>query len=89
MIGNDKAKAGEVTSLLGVLSNVQADDFIDSPLTPAPKITATVSVGDSQIRLSEIKDKDRYYVQTSNSPQWFELQAWRVKQMLKHKKDLL
>ncbi len=89
MLGNDKAKAGEVTSLLGVLSNVQADDFIDSPLTPAPKITATVSVGDSQIRLAEIKDKDRYYVQTSNSPQWFELQAWRVKQMLKHKKDLL
>lgn len=89
MIGNDKAKPNDVSSLLGTLSNVQADDFIDSALTPAPKITATISLGDVQLRLSEIKDKDKYYVQTSNSSQWFELQGWRAKQMLKHKKDLI
>ncbi len=89
MIGSDKAKANEVSTLLGVLSNVQADDFVDSPITPAPKITATVTVGENQVRLSEIKGKDQYFVQNSNSPQWFELQGWRVKQLLKHKKDLL
>ena len=89
MIGGEKAKMSDVSSLLGVLSNIQADDFIDSSITPAPKISATITVGDIQIRFSEIKGKDEYFVQTSSSPQWFELQAWRVKQMLKHKKDLI
>lgn len=89
MIGSDKAKAGDVTSLLTSVANIQADDFIDSVLSPAPRITATVSVGDVQLRFSEIKDKDKYFVQTSNSPQWFELQGWRAKQILKHKKELL
>jgi hypothetical protein len=89
MIGNDKVKVNDVTSLLTSLSNLQADDFVDSVLTPSPKITATISVGDVQIRLSEVKSKDNYLVQTSNSPQWFELQSWRAKQILKHKKDLL
>jgi hypothetical protein len=88
MIGNSKAKANDVSSLLGTLSNIQADDFVDSTLAPTPKITATISVGDVQLRLSEIRGKDKYYVQTSNSPQWFELQGWRVKQMLKHKREL-
>jgi Domain of unknown function (DUF4340) len=89
MIGDSKPKAVDVTSLLTSLSNVEADDFVDSVIASAPKISATVSVGDVQIRFSEVKEKDKYLVQTSNSPQWFELQGWQVKQMLKHKKDML
>ena len=87
MIGDRNLKAGDVASLLTSLSNIEADDFVDSILTPAPKISATVSVGDVQIRFSEAKDK--YLAQTSTSPQWFELQGWRAKQILKHKKDML
>lgn len=89
MIGNDKAKSAEVTSLLSAVSNIQADDFIDTTISPAPKIAATITVGGVQIRLSEAKEKDNYYAQTSNSPQWYELQGWRAKQILKHKKDLI
>ena len=89
MIGDKTPKAGDVTSLLTSLSNIGADDFIDSAITPTPKISATISVGDAQIRFSEVKDKDKYLVQTSNSPQWFELQGWRAKQLLKHRKELL
>ncbi len=89
MIGDSKPKGAEVTSLLTSLSHVDADDFIDSVMIPAPKISATISVGDAQIRFSEEKDKDKYLVQNSSSPQWFELQGWHAKQILKHKKDLM
>ncbi len=89
MIADNYAKAAEVTSLLTSLSHVDADDFVDSVITPSPKISATISVADVQIRFSEVKDKDKYLVQTSNSPQWFEIQGWHVKQLLKHKKDLI
>ncbi len=89
MIGDNKPKAGEVTSLLTSLSHIEADDFVDSVIVPTPKISATVSVGDVQIRFSEVKEKDKYLLQTSNSSQWFELQGWHAKQLLKHKKDML
>ena len=89
MIGTDKAKVADLSTLLGSLSNVQADDFVDSTIIPAPKISATISIGATQLRLSEIKGKDSYLVQTSLSPQWFVVQGWRAKQILKHKKDLI
>ncbi len=89
MIGDNKPKVGEVTSLLTSLSHLEADDFVDSVITPTPKISAVVSAGDVQIRFSEVKEKDKYLLQTSNSPQWFELQGWHAKQLLKHKKDML
>ncbi|MGA7161162.1 MAG: DUF4340 domain-containing protein [Bacteroidota bacterium] len=89
MIGDNKPKMSDVSSLLTSLSSIEADDFVDSVLAPAPKIAATISVGDVQLRFSESKNKDNYFVQTSNSPQWFELQGWRVKKLLKHKKDLM
>ena len=71
MIGGSKPKASDVASLVGSLSNIEANDFVDSVITPMPKISATISVGDVQIRFSEVKDKDKYLVQTSNSPQWY------------------
>ncbi len=89
MIGDRKAKAGDVASLLASLSNIEADDFVDSAFTPSPKISATVTIGNVQIQFSEVKDKDKYWVQSSNSTQWFELQGWHAKQLLKHKKDML
>lgn len=89
MLGNAKAKAADVASLVSSVTTLQADDFVDSTLSPMPKIVATVSIGGVQIRFSESKDKEKYLIQTSNSPQWFSLQSWRVKQVLKHKKDLV
>ena len=89
MVGSAQAKATEVNSLLSSLSNLQADDFVDSVFSVMPKISAMVSVGDVQLRFSEIKDKDHVLVRSSASPQWFQLQGWHAKQILKHKKDLM
>ena len=89
MLGNAKTKAADVTSLISSLTALQTDNFVDSTLSPMPKVVATISVGGVQVRISESQDKEKYLVQTSNSPQWFSLQSWRVKQILKHKKDLV
>lgn len=88
-IGKDSAKAETVTSLLTTLSSLQTDDFVDSAITPTPKVTAQLTYGGVQIRFSLPKGSMKYYVQTSNSPQWFVLEQWRANDILKRRKDLL
>ena len=77
----------DVTSLLSSLSNLQADDFVDSVLTPAPKITATISVGDVQLRFSEVKGQGQIFCTNFQFSSMVELQGWHAKQLLKHKKE--
>jgi len=88
-VDRDSAVQSNVTSFLSSLSNFQADEFIDSAITRLPKLTATIDVLGSQIRFYYNKDASKYYVQTSGSAQWFEIQPWRASQVLKRKKDFL
>lgn len=88
-IGREKARQSIVDGLITSLSSVQADDFIDSAGSPAPKITTVITYGDAQLRYSFNKAKNKYLVQSSNSPQWFVQEQWRVNQILKRKKDLV
>lgn len=88
-IGKDSVDASTVESLLSSLSKFEADDFIDSTLSPLPKMTAQLIVGNAQIRFYEVKDPVKYLVLLSASPQWYEVQPWRANQVLKRKKDLI
>ncbi|HEY4613091.1 MAG TPA: DUF4340 domain-containing protein [Bacteroidota bacterium] len=88
-IGNDSVDASAVQSFLSSLSSVEADEFVDTLITPQPKMTAQISVGDVQLRFHETKDRANYYVQSSASRQWYEIQPWRANQLLKRKKDLV
>jgi hypothetical protein len=88
-IGKEDARQSTIDGLLSSLSNVQADDFIDGPISPAPKITTVVTYGDAQLRYSYDKAKSKYLVQSSNSPQWFIQEQWKANQILKRKKDLV
>jgi hypothetical protein len=88
MIDNKRAKTSAVNSLIASLSNFQADDFIDSTITPAPKISSYLSFTGMTLRFAE-DGKDQYYVQSSNSTQWYTVQGWHAKEILKSKKDLL
>ncbi|MDE3058325.1 MAG: DUF4340 domain-containing protein [Bacteroidota bacterium] len=88
LLDGKSAKLSAVNSLIASLSNVQADDFEDSALTPAPKISSSLSFAGMQLRFAE-DGKDKYYVQASNSAQWFIVEGWRAKEILKEKKDLL
>lgn len=87
-IGKDTTVTANVKPFLTAIANLQADDFIDSALTMSKPPTAVLQVGGSQIRLYP-KDGGNYLVQTSQSPQWFELQSWKATQILKRRKDFL
>ncbi len=87
-IQKDSANPSVVKPLLGALANIQTDDFVDSLPATLPKLTAMVEVAGTQIRFYK-KDDGKYLVQTSQSPQWFDIQGWRTTSLLKRKKDLL
>jgi hypothetical protein len=86
-VGKDKAKQPVVESILSSISNLQADDFIDTAVSP--KVTAMVVYAGIQLRFAFIKTINKYYVQSSNSPQWFILEQWKADQILKRKKEIV
>jgi hypothetical protein len=86
-IGKDKAQQPVVEGILSSISNLQADDFIDS--TVSPKVTAMMAYAGTQLRFAIMKPLNKYYVQSSNSPQWFVLEQWKINQILKRKKEIV
>ena len=88
-IGGDSVAQPAVKSFVTSLSRFQTDEFIDSTVSAPPKLTAIVEVSGTQIRFYWNKEGSWYYVQTSQSPQWFKVQSWKAGQILKRKKDLL
>lgn len=87
-IGKDSTQESVVNSLLSSLSNVQADDFVDTLVQHPPKITAQISYSGAQLNFFFVKQGEKYLVQSSTSPQWFEMLSWRANEILKRKQDL-
>jgi hypothetical protein len=88
-IGDEVAKIDIVKSFIGTLANFQADDFIDTAVLAMPPLTFQIEVGGTQIRFYKMKEGDKFYVQSSATPQLFEVLNWRASQLLKRKKDFL
>ena len=88
-IGDDVVKNDAVKSFTGALSNLQADDFVDSTVSAMPPLTVQIEAAGTQIRLYKTTAGDRYYVQTSATPQLFTVYSWRATQIVKRKKDFL
>lgn len=88
-IGKDSTQDWVVSNLISSLSNVQADDFVDTLTNRPPKLTAQISFASTQLNFFYNKEGDKYLVQCSASPQWFEMQSWRANQILKRKKDIV
>jgi hypothetical protein len=88
MIGGERTQESVVNSLLSTLSNVQADDFVDTLAQRPPKITAQISYAGVQLNFFFMKQGEKYLVQSSSSPQWFEMTNWRANEILKRKKDI-
>ena len=86
-LNGDSVSQTTVRSMLGSLANLQADDFVDSALTAAPTHVALIDVDGTQLRFCQGKTTGTYLVQSSQSPQWYEIQGWRANQVLKRKKD--
>jgi len=88
MIGNQIADEAALSSLLGLLANLQGDEFLDS-LPAKSKLIATITFAGIHLRISQAKGSETFTIQSSSSSQLFELQGWRGNQLLKRKKDLL
>jgi flagellar basal body-associated protein FliL len=88
-VGKDSVDASAVETLISSLSKFECDEFLDSIPSPRPKLTAQITVAGTQIRFHHLKETAKYVVQTSASPQWFEVQPWRADQVLKRKKELV
>lgn len=88
LVDKDSANQSAVKSLLTTVSHLQTDEFVDSMQSSPPKISAIITVGGTQLRFYKNADS-KYLVQSSDSPQWFEMQGYRTTNLLKRKKDFL
>ena len=89
MVGRDSTQDWVVNNLISSLTNVQADDFIDSPISRPSKPSAQITYAGTQITFFYVKEGEKYLVQCSSTPQWFEMQSWRASQILKRKNDII
>ena len=89
MVGKDSTQEWVVNNLISTLTNVQADDFIDAPAVHSSKPSAQITYAGTQITFFYVKEGDKYLVQCSSTPQWFEMQSWRANQILKRKSDII
>ena len=87
-IGKDSTQESVVNNLISSLSNVQADDFVDTLAQRPSKITAQIAYAGTQLNFFYVKQGEKYLVQSSTSPQWFEILGWRANEILKRKQDL-
>jgi hypothetical protein len=88
-VDDAKASSQSVSSFLSALTNLAADEFVDTTVAVMPKLAAQIEVGGTQIRLFPLTPGDRTYVQTSATPQLFLINNWRAQQILKRKNDFL
>lgn len=87
-VGGVRADDGTVSGLVSSLSDVQADDFLDTLSSKPPAIKAIITYAEKEIRFYEGRQPDTYRVQASTSSQWFEMKSWRAGQILKRKEEL-
>jgi hypothetical protein len=87
-IGKDSTQESVVNSLISSLSSVRADDFVDTLIQHPPKLTAQIAYAGVQLNFFFVKQGEKYLVQSSASPQWFEMPTWRANDILKRKRDL-
>ncbi|MBF8296604.1 MAG: hypothetical protein HW389_3149 [Bacteroidetes bacterium] len=62
---------------------------MDTLTTRSSKPTAQISFAGTQLTFFYVKEGEKYLVQCSTSPQWFEMQSWHASQILVRKKDIL
>jgi len=88
VVGTDSVRESIAAGIVSGLSNLRADDFLDVPQSRKSKLVATISVSGIQIRWHQLPGNGRYLVQTSASPQWYQVDQWKAQQVLKRKNDL-
>lgn len=89
MIGTFQVQESAAKGLIRALSSLRADDFLDTVLPAKAKHVAAVTVSGVSIQWYQSPANERYLVQTSSSPQWYQVDQWKAQQVLKRKRDLI
>ncbi len=85
-LGKDTVATNVMTSALSVISNLHADDFVDTLYTPTTKPTVLRVQTKEEVTLNfypQPPDSTKYFVQTSHSSQNFVLNKWTFQELLK------
>jgi len=85
LVDGTTASESTVRSFLSSLSNIQADDFVDSTVA-LDDPEALVSVGTTTLGFFR-SGSDRYTVKSSASDQLYQIYNWRANQLLKRAPD--
>jgi hypothetical protein len=84
--GKDSIAASVMTSMLNTLSNLCAEDFVDTvylPKTQPFELKVQTSEETDLNFFPEPPDSSKYFVQTSQSAQGFTLNKWTVQELFK------
>lgn len=88
IVDGSPAQERTVNSIVATLSELRADDFADAP-PPARRPEAVISFSGVTLRLYHSRGEDHYLAQSSTSSQWYRIDGWRTRQILKRKADLV
>ncbi|MDQ1266722.1 MAG: hypothetical protein QG635_1874 [Bacteroidota bacterium] len=86
-IDDSPADSNSVKSLTEALANFKTDFFCDSIPQNLNQTEAEIKFSGKELRFIPLED-DRYYVHTSDSPQWFIVLKGKIQQFLKKKEEL-
>lgn len=84
--GKDSVATDMMTGVLTTLSNLRADDFIDTARAPGPNpVSLRIRSGEdlALVFSPAAADSARYMVQFSKSPQLYTISKWTMQQILK------
>jgi len=85
----DDVVIGEPTSFIASLSKFETEDFVDTTIATLPRLTASIEVNGAEIHFYFDKIANKYFVQTTESSQWYSIPLWRAKQVLKRRVEFL
>ncbi len=91
--GPDSTKEAPVNSFLNSLSQLRAEDFVDSSLTMPSKANVRLEIlGDGPLSVEFFQnpaDTLKYWVKTSTSSQIYQVNQWTARRFMKPKKEFV
>ncbi len=86
-VDGEPANMNAVNAFITAITGFMSDEFVDTPPAVAQAGAGSIDIGGTQIHFFNGSNPSTLLVQTSVSPQWFEVQSWRASQVLKRKND--
>ncbi len=77
-----------MSRLISQLTSLEADLFLDAKPVTMPEMNAQITIGETNLKVFEA-DSEKFFVQSSASPQFYVILKQKAEQFLKRKAELL